>query len=142
MGTFRSAKELRNILDQVLAEIEADPVDGPRLRGAGAPVRLEITDLKFVLNVAPGKEGAAKALDWDFSSRSRRKPKLSLEMDSEFANRFLQGRENPAIAIVRGRLRTSSDDVAAALRFFPAVRPLFEHYRELVAREYSHLALD
>jgi hypothetical protein len=141
MGTYRSAKELRAILDQVLSEIEADPVDCPRLRGAGAPVRLEITDLKLVLNMAPG-EGGGKALDWDFSATSHRRPKLSLKMDSEFANRFLQGRENPAIAIVRGRLRTSSEDIAAALRFFPAVRPLFEHYRELVVREYSHLALD
>lgn len=141
MGTFRSAKELRGILDQVLSEIEADPDDCPRLRGAGAPVRLEFTDLKLVLNMAPGEPGG-RALVWDFSSRSRRKPKLSLAMDSEFANRFLQGRENPAIAIVRGRLRTNTHDIAAALRFFPAVRPLFEHYRELVAREYTHLALD
>jgi hypothetical protein len=63
-------------------------------------------------------------------------------MDSEFANRLLQGRENPAIAIARGRLRTKVDDAGAVLRFFPAVKPVFTRYREIVSDRYPHLALD
>jgi hypothetical protein len=131
---FRSAAGLREILDSVLREIDADPVDGPRLRSAAAPLRLEIRDLKLVLNVAPGDRGH-HWLRWDFSPRSR-------AMDSEFANRFLQGRENPAIAIARGLMRTSCKDAGAALRFFPAAKPLFAHYRALIAEGYPHLSLD
>jgi hypothetical protein len=141
MAGYRSARELREILDSVLRDIDADPDDGPRLRLAAAPLRLEFYDLKLALNVAPADRGR-RCLRWDFSQRAKAKPKLQLSMDSEFANRFLQGRENPAIAIARGKLRTQVSDPRAALRFFPAAKPLFAHYRELVEKRYPHLALD
>lgn len=134
-----SAKELRKILDEVMTEIDADPDDGSRLRSAAAPLRLEFTDLKLVLNISRGEAGH---LRWDFSKRSKAKPGLGLSMDSDFGNRLMQGRENPAIAIARGRLHTTVVDPGAALRLFPAVRPLFSHYRELVAEKYPHLAVD
>ena len=63
-------------------------------------------------------------------------------MDSEVGNRFLQGRENPAIALVRGRMRASTADAGAALRFFPAAKPLFKHYRQLIERDHPRLVLD
>jgi hypothetical protein len=132
---------LREILDSVLREIDADPVDGPRLRSAAAPLRLEVRDLKLVLNLARGDRGP-HWLQWDFSRTSRTHPKLRLTMDSAFANRFLQGRENAAIAIARGRIRTSCEDGGAALRFFPAAKLLFAHYRALIAERYPHLSLD
>lgn len=136
---FKSARELRKILDEVMKEIDSDPDDGPRLRSAAAPLRLEFTDLKLVLNIAKADDGH---LQWDFSKRSPNKPKLALSMDSDFGNRLLQGRENAAIAIARGRLHTTVVDPGAALRFFPAVKPLFSRYRELVSEKYPHLALD
>jgi hypothetical protein len=34
------------------------------------------------------------------------------------------------------------DDAGAALRFFPAAKPLFVRYRALVAEKYPHLAVD
>jgi len=138
---YRSADELREILDLVLREIDTDPEDGPRLRSAAGPLRLEFTDLKLVLNLAPAEQGR-HCVRWDFSRRSAAHPRLKLVMDSEFANRFLQGRENPVIAIARGSLRTTVEDAGAALRFFPAAKPLFAHYREMVAEKYPHLAID
>lgn len=141
MSGFRSAKELREILDAVLTEIEGDPDDGPRLQAAAAPLRFEFPDLKLVLNIA-ADTGGKHCLRWDFSKRSRQRPGLIFSMDSEFANRLLQGRENPAIAIARGRLRTTVDDARAALRFFPAAKPLFARYRELISEKYPHLSLD
>jgi hypothetical protein len=141
MSGFRSKKELREILNAVLSEIEDDPDEGPRLRAAAAPLRFEFPDLKLVLNIA-ADSGGKHCLRWDFKKRSREQPKLSLSMDSEVANRLLQGRENPAIAIARGRLRTTVDDARAALRFFPAAKPLFSRYRELVSEKYPHLTVD
>ncbi len=140
-GCYRSAKELREILDAVITEIDSDPDDGPRLRSGAGPLRLEVPDLKLVLNLAPADRGN-HFVRWDFSRRSRSHPKLRLTMESEFANRFLQGRENPLIAIARGNLRTKVEDAGAALRFFPAVKPLCAHYRDVVAKNYPHLALD
>src|SRR3954451_6564593 len=138
---FKSAKELREILDAVLREIDGDPDDGRRLGAAAAPLRLEFPDLKLAVNVSRG-EGGRHCLRWNFSRRSRIHPKLRLSMESQVANRVLQGRENPAIAIARGRLRTNVEDAGAALRFFPAAKPLFSRYRELVAEKYPHLTVD
>jgi hypothetical protein len=134
-------KELKQILNAVLREIEDDPDDGPRLRAAAAPLRIEFPDLKLVLNVSRADRGH-RCLKWNFSARSGPKPKLRLSMESAVANRVFQGRENPAIAIARGRLRTRVEDAGAALRFFPAAKPLFSRYRELVSEKYPHLALE
>lgn len=138
---FRSADELRQILDEVLREIDADPEDGPCLRAVAGPLRLEVTDLKLALNLAPSEE-AKHFVRWNFARRPKPPPRLRLVMDAEFANRFLQGRENPVIAIARGSLRTKVSDAGVALRFFPAARPIFTRYRELVVDRYPHLSLD
>jgi hypothetical protein len=134
-------KELKDILNTVLGEIDRDPDDGPRLRAAAAPLRIEFPDLKLVVNVSRD-EGGRHCLSWNFSQRSRIHPKLRLSMESTVANRVFQGRENPAIAIARGRLRTNIEDAGAALRFFPAAKPLFSRYREVVSEKYPHLTVD
>jgi hypothetical protein len=134
-------KELKDILNTVLGEIDVDPDDGPRLRAAAAPLRIEFPDLKLVVNVARD-EGGNHCLSWNFSQRDKVHPKLRLSMESAVANRVFQGRENPAIAIARGRLRTNIEDAGAALRFFPAAKPLFSRYRQLVSEKYPHLAID
>jgi hypothetical protein len=140
-GEELTKKELKEILNTVLREIDVDPDDGPRLRAAAAPLRIEFPDLKLVLNVSRADRGR-HCLRWDFSRRSSTHPKLRLSMESAVANRVFQGRENPAIAIARGRLRTTIDDAGAALRFFPAAKPLFSRYRALVSEKYPHLAVD
>jgi hypothetical protein len=134
-------KELKDILNTVLREIDRDPDDGPRLRAAAAPLRIEFPDLQLALNVRPDDRGR-HCLRWDFSRKASADPRLRLSMESAVANRVFQGRENPAIAIARGRLRTNVHDAAAALRFFPAAKPLFSRYRELVSEKYPHLAVD
>jgi hypothetical protein len=134
-------KELKDILDTVLGEIDRDPDDGPRLRAAAAPLRIEFPDLKLVVNVSRD-DGGRHCLSWNFSQRSRVHAKLRLSMESAVANRVFQGRENPAIAIARGRLRTNIEDAGAALRFFPAAKPLFSRYRQLVAEKYPHLTVE
>jgi hypothetical protein len=137
---FKSAKELRQILDQVLRELEADADSSSRMRAAAAPLQFEFTDLQLVLNIAANEPG--DRLRWDFKRRTKAKPKLKLAMSSEVANRLFQGRENPAIAIARGRVRPKVEDAGAALRFFPAAKPMFARYRELVAEKYPHLTID
>lgn len=136
---FRSAAELREVLDTVLRAVDGDPEAGPRLRAAAAPLRFEFTEPALTLTVVPAEDGC---LIWDFSADSRLRPKLRLCMESDFGNRLLQGRENPALAIVRGRLKTRVEDAAAAIRFFGSARPLFARYRQVVAERYPHLAVD
>jgi hypothetical protein len=140
-GEELTKKELKKILDTVLREIDGDRDEGPRLSAAAAPLRFEFPDLKLAVNVSRD-EGGRHCLRWDFSQRARTHPKLCLSMESSVANRVFQGRENPAIAIARGRLRTNVEDAGAALRFFPAAKGLFSRYRELVSEKYPHLTVD
>ena len=74
-------KVLKDILDTVLSEIDTDPDDGPRLRAAAAPLRIEFPDLKLVVNVSRD-EGGRHCLRWNFSQRERVHPKLRLSMES------------------------------------------------------------
>ena len=138
-AVFRSPSELRDILDAVLSALDQDPDACSRLGAAAAPLRLEFPDLKLSLNVFAGERGG---LVWDFARRPSIPPKLRLSMDSEFANRLLQGRESPAIAMVRGRLETKAEDAAAALRFFGSVKLVVSGYRDVIAKKYPHLVLD
>ena len=139
-AAFRSAKELREILDTVMREVDRDPDAGPRLRSAAVPIRFEFSDLKLSLTIFASDRGGS--LRWDFARKRSRPAKLELRMESAFANRFLQGRENPAMAIARGRLRARVEDAGAALSFFGAAKPFFSRYREVIAEKYPHLSID
>jgi hypothetical protein len=63
-----------------------------------------------------------------------------MSMSSETANRYFQGKENVAIAIARRRIK-SGGDVKAALSLIPITKPIYARYRDLVEREYPHLAV-
>ena len=136
---FSSPRELREILDAVFRALNQDPDAASRLRNAAAPLRLEFPDLKLSLNVFAADRGG---LRWNFARRCPSPPKLRLRMDSELANRLLQGRESPAIAMVRGRLVTKAEDAGSALRFFGSVKLLVSRYRAEIAEKHPHLVLD
>jgi hypothetical protein len=138
-AAFKSKKELRKLLDEVLSEME-DVDSASRMQTLASPLQFEFTDLKLVLNIGPTEPDGR--LRWDFKRKSKTKPKLRLAMSSEVANRLFQGQENPAIAIARGRVRPKVSDHAAALAFFPAARPMFACYREVVAEKYPHLTIE
>jgi predicted TIM-barrel fold metal-dependent hydrolase len=61
-----------------------------------------------------------------------------MAMSSETANRYFQGKENVAIAIARRRIKAGGD-VKAALAILPITKPLFSHYRAMIASDYPHL---
>jgi hypothetical protein len=134
-----SAVEYRELLDQMLSDLDADLRAGPLLRATGLRMRLELPDLPLVLHVA-ASEDAHHHLRWQFSDSVEWEPKLSLRMDSKVANAYLQGKESLAIAIARGRVRAIGD-TRCALLYVPALRLVVPAYRRLVARSHPHLLL-
>ena len=134
-----SEAELRGVLDEVLADVDADTKAGSLLRAAGLQVRFRFPDLGMVLNVAPSDE-PGHHLRWTFSDQGDWEPKLELVMNSEVANAYLQGRENLAIAIARGRVRASGD-TRCALLYVPALRLVVDSYRRQVRAGHPHLAV-
>ena len=132
-----SADELRAVLDDALGTLDRDDRSGPLLRASGMAIRLELTDIGLVANVASSDE-RDHHLRWSFD---RVEPaKLVLRMDAATANAYLQGRESLAIGIARGRVRLQGD-ARTALLYLPALRLICEPYRRTVSERFPHLAM-
>jgi hypothetical protein len=138
-GCFHSAVEMREVLERLLKTVDDDAVLGVRMRATRVPHRFVFSDIGLVLNVTSCETGDHNLL-WGFGDDVGWEPELTLEMDSEVANRYLQGLENIAIAIARKRIRVSSP-ARAVLSFVPSSGALIGPYNELIRREYPHLVL-
>jgi hypothetical protein len=135
---FTSAKEFRAVMDRVFTMMSEDPEMGPRLRDADVPQRFEFRDLDLVMNVRAGQPGEGANLHWEWSDEVAWSPSVRMTMSSETANRYFQGRENVALAVARGRIKTGGD-IKAALQLIPITKPIYERYRAIVAEQYPHL---
>jgi hypothetical protein len=137
---FKSSKEFREVMDRVFTMMSEDPQMGPRLREADVPQRFEFTDLDLVMNVRAGSPEEDANLYWEWTDEVPWSPRVRMSMSSQTANRYFQGRENIATAIMRGRIRTGGD-IKASLQLIPVTKPIYERYRALVEAEYPHLAV-
>lgn len=140
MSAFRTPKEFREVMDRIFSLMDEDPDMGPRLRDADVPQRFEFEDLDLVVNVRAATPGEDANLVWVWSDDVDWEPKVHMSMSSETANRYFQGKENVPMALARRRIKAGGD-VKAALALMPITKPVFGHYRELVERDYPHLAL-
>jgi hypothetical protein len=137
MSVFRSSEEFREVMDRTFALMSEDPEMGPRLREVDTPQQFTFPDLEMVVNIRAG--GADEPnLAWEWTDEIPWEPKVKMEMSSETANRYFQGKENVAIAIARRRIKAGGD-VKAALAIIPITKPLFQRYREMIAADYPHL---
>ncbi len=137
---FRSAAELREVMDAIFTMMSEDPEMGPRLRDADVPQRFEFEDLDLVVNIRARRGEERTNLHWRWTDEVDWQPKVRMKMTSEVANRYFQGRENVPLAIARRRIKAGGD-VRAALALLPITRPVFPRYRALVAAKYPHLAV-
>src|SRR3954451_899621 len=88
-----AAAEFEHLLDDVLAETDADDHAGPLLRAAGLRMRFDFPALPLILILAATEEGAHH-LAWKFSDETDWKPMLKLQMASPSANASPQGKES------------------------------------------------
>ncbi len=135
---FKSAAELREVMDRVFGLMDADPEMGPKLRDADVPQRWEFEDLDLVVNIRAAREGEDGCLHWEWSDDVDWKSKVQMRMSSETANKYFQGKENVPVAIARRRIKTGGD-MKAALALIPITKPVYPQYRALVEAEYPHL---
>jgi hypothetical protein len=135
---FSSAKEFRAVMDRVFQLMDEDPEMGPKLRDADVPQRFEFPDVDMVMNIRAAREGEEGNLHWEWTDDVDWKPQVKMEMSSETANKYFQGKENVPMAIARRRIKTGGD-VKAALSLIPITKPVYASYREMLEREYPHL---
>jgi hypothetical protein len=138
VAEFNSAKEFREVMDQVFTMMSTDPDMGPKLRDAETPQRFEFPDVDLVVNVTYADGDAEGNLQWQWTDDVPWEPEVKMTMDSDVANRYFQGKENVAMAIARRRIKTSGN-VKKALALIPITKPIYARYRELLEREYPHL---
>jgi hypothetical protein len=132
-------EELRDALERALKEVDADERSGPLLRAAGLRMRLELTDVPLVLNLTTSEE-PGHHLRWSFSDTVDWEPALELEMDSDTASEYLQGRLSLPIAIARGRARSRGRG-STALGFLPKMRLLSEPFRRALRARVPTVAI-
>jgi hypothetical protein len=137
-ATFESPDEVVEVMDQIFAMMSEDPEMGPRLQEADVPQRFAFADVDLVVNIRAARDGEDGHLHWEWSDDVDWEPKVKMEMSSETANRYFQGKENVAMAIARRRIKTGGD-VKAALSLIPITKPIYQRYKDLVAAEYPHL---
>ncbi len=138
MMGFASEREFRDVMDRTFTMMSEDPEIGPKLRDADTPQRFEFTDLDLVVNIRAAGPDEEENLAWEWSDDVDWEPKVKMSMSSETANRYFQGKENVALAIARRRIKAGGD-VKAALAIIPITKPLFAHYRKMIAADYPHL---
>jgi hypothetical protein len=138
MSTFSSPNEFRDVMDRVFTMMSTDPEMGPKLRDADTPQRFEFPDVDLVVNITAADEGNGENLKWEWTDDVAWEPDVKMEMDSDVANRYFQGKENVAMAIARRRIKTSGN-VKKALALIPITKPVYAKYREMLEREYPHL---
>ncbi len=136
---FRSADEMRELLDRVLTEVDADDQAGPLLRATAMHMRLSIPDLDLAVNIS-ASEDPQHYVEWSFDTTPPWEPKLELTMDSAMANAYLQGKTSVPVAIARGQVQCAGD-ARSALLYLPATKLITDPYRRLVGAEYPHLAI-
>jgi hypothetical protein len=139
-AAFQSPDEFREVIDQIFSMMDEDADMGPKLRDADVPQRFEFTDVDMVVNIRAAEGGEDGNLHWEWSDDVDWEPKVRMAMSSETANRYFQGKENVAVAIARRRIK-SGGDVKAALSLIPITKPIYARYRDLVERDYPHLAV-
>jgi hypothetical protein len=137
---FRSPEEFREVIDRTFATMSEDPEMGPALREADVPQRFEFGDLDLVVNIRGSRGGEGGELHWEWTDDVDWEPKVRMNMSSEVANKYFQGRENIPIAIARRRIKTGGD-VKSALKLIPISKPIYQRYRDMVEADYPHLAL-
>ena len=118
-ASFESAKELREVIDEVFSLMDADPEMGPKLRDADTPQRFEFSDFDLVVNIRATRDGEEGNLHWEWSDDVDWKPKVQMTMSSEVANRYFQGKENVAMAVAAAADQDRRRHQGAALALIP-----------------------
>ena len=139
MGSPTNAKEFREVMDRVFEMMSTDPDMGPKLHDADTPQRFEFPDLDLVVNITAAADNSdGNNLVWEWSDEVDWEPDVKMEMNSDVANKYFQGKENVAMAIARRRIKTSGN-VKKALALIPITKPVYAMYREYLQEEHPDL---
>ena len=134
---FQSPEEFKEVVEKAFGLMNADEELGPKFKAADTAQRFEFHDLELVAHLRPARGEEEGNLVWTWGDADW-EPRVRMAMTSATLNRFLQGKENVAVALADKRIKTGGD-VKAALAILPLTEGVFGPYRALVEAEYPHL---
>jgi hypothetical protein len=137
MSRFKSKKELRLVMDQVISTLGDDTDVGPQLRNLGTPIEITYKDFDITVNIRGGEEGESN-LVWVWSKKVKWEPVTRIEVTSDVANQFMQGKLQVAKALALRKVKVRGS-LTAGLKVVAVCNPAFSHYRERVESDYPHL---
>lgn len=122
MPTFTDAAEAEKYLSAVFEAGFADPAISPALQKSGVILRMNLSDPETVLTadlvaqqVHVGDDGP--------------EPNMTLELSSEVANRFWQGKVSVPLAVARGTIKVSGA-LPKLIALLPTAKPIQASYVE------------
>jgi hypothetical protein len=141
MAGFKDEREFKKVFEQIFALMNDHETVGKGLFDARAPHRFEITDFNLEFNVTYASDAEAKAgkyLRWVWGSPDW-EPLITMRMASDVANRFFQGKENVAMAVMMGRVKLKGP-MSTIIQLAPVTAPIQPVYRRwLEDHGYDHL---
>jgi hypothetical protein len=126
-------------MDQVIATLGDDTEVGPQLRALGTPIEITYKDFDITVNIRGGEEGESN-LVWVWSKRVRWQPTTRIEVTSDVANQFMQGKLQVAKALALRKVKVKGS-LTAGLKIVAVCNPAFTNYRERVEEDYPHLVV-
>ena len=141
MSQFKNESEFKKVFEQIFVLMNEHPEVGKTLRDARAPHKFQITDydLEFHVTFADAAaEKKGKYLRWQWGPPDW-DPMITLVMKSDVANRFFQGKESIAAAVMLGRVKLKGP-MTKILELAPVTKPIHPVYRQwLEENGYDHL---
>lgn len=141
MSVFKDEKEFRKVFEQIFKLMNEHEEVGRALWEARAPHRFVITDFGIEFNVTWATDAEAakgRFLNWTWGPAAW-DPTITLQMSSDTANKYFQGKENIATAVIFGRVKVGGP-MSTILRLAPVTGPIHPVYRKwLEDHGYTHL---
>lgn len=139
MSRFKSKKELRAVIDEVVVILDADATIGPRLKDLDAPIEIHFRDIDLTVNIRGGDTGE-RNLVHVWTKRPRWKPETRVEVTTDVANQFMQGKLPVARALALRKVRVKGS-LTTGLKVVAICSPMFDHYRKRIETNYPHLVV-
>jgi putative sterol carrier protein len=129
MPVFSDTNELYAVMHELWKQIKACPVMSQKLLKSQLIVRFHYKEPDGYITVDGSDGREIKITLGDCEAQ----PIVELTMKSDVAHAFWSGKENPALALLNGKMM-SKGPVNKALALLPVVRPAFEMYPSIVAK--------
>lgn len=123
MSIFTNTQHLYTVMQELWTRIKANPEMSKKLLESRLIVRFHYKDPEGWVTVdgSDGKEIRVSI------GHNELKPDVEMFMKADVAHHFWLGKENPALALLQGKMQ-SKGQVNKALALLPVLKPAFEIY--------------